>query len=400
MDYAEIKPDHIIYNLNFLPNLVFEVTEGCNLCCEYCAFSDLYTKSSGRSGKKMDFHTAKTTLDYLFQLWDDDVLRQTPLRLNIGFYGGEPLLNVPLIQQIIDYVERYKSRINRHITYSMTTNGILLPKHLSFLVKYGFHLLISLDGDEIGDSYRVDAQGNPSFPTVYKNIQQIRKSYPVFFRDCVSFNAVLNNRNDYEGIRRFCETEFGKKPQISPISLADLNEDKKEKFRQIAHPGIPDTSCIPLDVSPYFSSFLRDFQNKSGNYFGDFNDLLFDRSIKSVFPTGTCLPFAKKMFISARGKVLPCERIHHDFAFGLVTDKGVSLDYELIAKLHNRSRTKYLEQCSLCQHNRSCTICVYQKHEKACSSFNPADDTPIRFSLVKHSLPEAMALFYSHTSQA
>lgn len=41
----------------------------------------------------------------------------------------------------------------------MTTNAILLDRYMDFLAENEFRLLISLDGDEKGQSYRVDTKG-------------------------------------------------------------------------------------------------------------------------------------------------------------------------------------------------------------------------------------------------
>ncbi len=79
----------------------------------------------------------------------------------------------------------------------------------------------------------------------------------------------------------------------------------------------------------------------SGNVFKSYNDLLFGVEKKKWIPTGTCLPFEKKMFVTVNGKILPCERISHDYALGKVTDTGVILDIEQIADTYNKWYKKY-----------------------------------------------------------
>lgn len=37
-----IEAESIKYNLQNLPQLVFEVTDACNLRCEYCGYASLY----------------------------------------------------------------------------------------------------------------------------------------------------------------------------------------------------------------------------------------------------------------------------------------------------------------------------------------------------------------------
>ena len=53
----------------------------------------------------------------------------------------------------------------------MTTNAMLLDRYLDYLVEKGFHLLVSLDGDKDGDSYRVDKSGNSSVERVMRTVK-------------------------------------------------------------------------------------------------------------------------------------------------------------------------------------------------------------------------------------
>lgn len=108
---------------------MFEVTEGCNLRCAYCGFSDLYTPQEGRSSRNLPYSFAESLLSYLFLMWEDERVRELPISTAISFYGGEPLLNFPLIESIIAFVERKKKSTNRAFTYSLTTNATLLPDY-------------------------------------------------------------------------------------------------------------------------------------------------------------------------------------------------------------------------------------------------------------------------------
>lgn len=82
----------------------------------------------------------------------------------------------------------------------MTTNAMLLDKYMDFLQEKEFRLLISLDGNEEGQGYRVDTRGNNSFPRVFHNIKLLQETYPEYFEKHVRFNAVLHNKNSVESI--------------------------------------------------------------------------------------------------------------------------------------------------------------------------------------------------------
>ena len=40
--FRKISPMEIEYNLMNLKQLIFEVTDACNLRCKYCGYADLY----------------------------------------------------------------------------------------------------------------------------------------------------------------------------------------------------------------------------------------------------------------------------------------------------------------------------------------------------------------------
>ena len=96
----------------------------------------------------------------------------------VSFYGGEPLLNINLIKSVVELFEHLECK--RRFVFSMTTNGILLKKHIKYLINKDFHLIISLDGNRKSNSYRIDKYGNESFENVYNVAKFIYKEYPNF----------------------------------------------------------------------------------------------------------------------------------------------------------------------------------------------------------------------------
>lgn len=103
--FCKIKKEDIEFNLLNLPQLVFEVTDACNLRCKYCAYADLYEGYDKRMNQNLSFHKAKLIIDYLSGIWSRYKCEDVVTPINIGFYGGEPLLNFQLISSIIDYLE-------------------------------------------------------------------------------------------------------------------------------------------------------------------------------------------------------------------------------------------------------------------------------------------------------
>lgn len=369
--FCKIKKEDIEFNLLNLPQLVFEVTDACNLRCKYCAYADLYEGYDKRMNQNLSFHKAKLIIDYLSGIWSRYKCEDVVTPINIGFYGGEPLLNFQLISSIIDYLESLDFVEKKYI-YSMTTNAMLLDKYMDYLVKKKFRLLISLDGNKEEQGYRVDISGRNSFDRVYKNICLLREKYPEYFRQMVKFNSVLHSKNDVESIYGFIESEFNKIPSISSVSNLHVRKDKINDFERI-YRNYAESIGNVVDCE-YFqdkifianpkTNMLLDYIYKySGNVFYNYNHLLVRNEMCSLKPTGTCVPFSKKMYITVTGKVLQCERIGHDFLLGYITDTGVNLHLEQIANLYNKSVFKFVNQCRTCANMKNCSHCVFQMND-------------------------------------
>lgn len=363
-----IKEKDILFNLKHLPQIIFEVTDACNLRCKYCGYADLYEGYDKREDLRFPFIRAKKVIDYFHSLWKNNYVEGAISPFTISFYGGEPLLNVPFIRQVIEYIEGLPP-VGKSFNYSMTTNAMLLDKYIDFLAEKKFHVLISLDGDEEGHSYRMDAHGKNSFQRVFKNINLLREKYPEYFEQYVMFNAVLHNRNSVERTYRFIKDTFGKVPSIAPLNNSGIRPDKIEEFNRTYRNYYESlnqaNNCEKLKAemfikTPEINSVLSYLYYQSGNVFFNHNGLLLNKKNIRQLPTGTCTPFSKKMFITVKGRILQCEKINHEFSLGQVTDEGVELDFETIAKQHNDYVFRYAKQCEKCGNRTACMQCVYQ----------------------------------------
>jgi uncharacterized protein len=365
--FAEITSDVVRYNLMNLKQLVFEVTDACNLKCRYCGYSDLYEGYDARENKYLMFEKAKALIDYLVNLWKECTCTSFIQPLTVSFYGGEPLMNVALIKEIISYLETI--RINKKYTYAMTTNAMLLDKYMDYLVDKQFRLLISLDGDEQGHSYRVDHSGKNSFGRVIRNVKLLQSKYPDYFCQFVHFNSVLHNRNSVDQIFHFIKEKFSKEPSISGLCDSGIRKDKVEEFwntYQNIESSIkkaPNCEAFETELfikNPKTASLLSYIHKQTGNVYNNYIDLYVDKNKFARFPTGTCIPFLRKLFVTVNGKLLNCERIDHKFVMGFVSDNEIELDFEKIAVQHNDYVSRYRRQCRVCAIRKGCSQCVYQ----------------------------------------
>jgi uncharacterized protein len=104
------------------------LSEGCNLDCSYCGVDKRSTKTID-----VDLFLAE-----LHEMQSQDPL--TPIK--IDFFGGEPLMQLPMIKQIIDATQS-----DPLISYGMPTNGLLLtPDTVKYLVDNRVQVSLSFDG--------------------------------------------------------------------------------------------------------------------------------------------------------------------------------------------------------------------------------------------------------------
>ena len=255
----------------------------------------------------------------------------------------------------------------------MTTNGLLLDKHMDFLASNDFRLLISLDGNKFNNSYRVSKSGQSSYDCVIYNIDKLKSSYPEYFNKKVSFNAVLHNRNSVSEIFNFFKNRYNKLPQIGALNTSGIKPEMQKEFLKM-YQDVTDSlfksenygeieSEMFLAGPTYHSATVFLMQHSEFSY-KNYYELIYGNSKnKPVCPTGTCVPFSKKVFITANGKILPCERIGHQFALGEISDSSVNIDFEHIAQKYNHYFAKLDSQCSQCYISKSCIQCIFSLHD-------------------------------------
>lgn len=111
------------------------MTDLCNLRCKYCGYGDFYNTHEKRENNFLNFSDAKALIDYLYNIWGHYSGTTFPRKIMFGFYGGEPLLNMNLIKQIIEYIDSLPKIKNTYFIYNMTTNALLLDKYMNFIVE-------------------------------------------------------------------------------------------------------------------------------------------------------------------------------------------------------------------------------------------------------------------------
>ena len=159
-------------------HLELMVTHGCNMACRYCYGGDesespggpRYLYGSASAG--MDFETALRGVDFLFET------SGSRKELSVIFFGGEPLLEFPLIEKIVPYVRDKEQATGKKADLSLSTNGLLLDeKKVDFLVRNRIGCQVSIDGPaRIHDRNRLLADGSGSYEAVMAGVRHLLRA--------------------------------------------------------------------------------------------------------------------------------------------------------------------------------------------------------------------------------
>ena len=181
--------DQIVYEKRFMYyrkafettnlGLVIAPTRGCNFSCPYC-YED----------KKPSISMSLETETNLIKF----IQKHTKVtRLNITWYGGEPLLKFDSIERILfDIANHTRKTLGLH---SMTTNGYLLDEEKSiFFQKYPMSSVqITIDGSkETHDKRRMLIPNIPTYDKIIENIDRFNFYNPDTY---VTIRTNLDNSN-------------------------------------------------------------------------------------------------------------------------------------------------------------------------------------------------------------
>jgi uncharacterized protein len=192
-----------------LRELVLWVTADCNLRCRYCY------ANGGDDVKHMDWQVAKQALDLMLNQSDS---------FKIQFAGGEPLLNLELIEQVVHYT----NSLNIH--YQLQTNATLIDTNIArSLKRLGIAVGVSLDGlPAINDSLRPFPDGQGSTVATIVGVENLRAE------DIgVGLTCVLSAEN-VAGLPRLVElaSYLGNVEGIAFDLLRPIGRAKKGEVRQ------------------------------------------------------------------------------------------------------------------------------------------------------------------------
>jgi uncharacterized protein len=152
---------------HFLASLA--LTYRCNLQCAYC-----YVDAAPSRQERMEWDSARTILDL--------VLKEPFESVTIELTGGEPLLEIDLIERIVEYASERANRLGKDIDFCVQTNGTLLQGDILRRVeRMGLAVGTSLDGTApTNDRTRVFSGDTGAFEAVTGNLRKLmQRDFPL-----------------------------------------------------------------------------------------------------------------------------------------------------------------------------------------------------------------------------
>lgn len=120
LDNLNIKETDKGWQTGIAKSITFIVTKDCQLACKYCYLVGKNEK------ERMSWETAKAAIDYILDHERDEVFNTESVIFD--FIGGEPFLEIELIDRICDYLKVEMFRRGHHwfnsYRFSFSTNGI------------------------------------------------------------------------------------------------------------------------------------------------------------------------------------------------------------------------------------------------------------------------------------
>jgi uncharacterized protein len=277
-----------------LQTIVLNVTNQCNLSCQYCyEFGEDKVATPEGKPKFMEWETAKSSVEYLFA---ESQGRKT---IHITFFGGETLMNFPLLKRVVEYSRARAEELQVKLDFSLTTNATLLtPAIIEYLAENAIGVTVSMDGPkEMQDKFRVFPNGRGSYDIIKPKVQNLlakHKTRPIAARVTMTSGA-MDVRKIYQHLKHelgFYEVGF------APVTTAP------NRLYSINEPGM---DSVLEQFSELADEYLEFALRGEHHGFSNVSDTLSElhQGINKSLPCGAGLGMVG---VGPSGDIAPCHR--------------------------------------------------------------------------------------------
>jgi uncharacterized protein len=342
-----------------LNTMVLNVTNQCNLACTYCyeyGEDKIVDTEHGKQSKFMSESTARESVEFLLKESGSGPLA------HLTFFGGETLLNFPVLQSTIAYARQRAAQVGKEIDFSLTTNATLLrPEIIEFLAENNVGVTISIDGPrELQNKFRVFHNGAGSYDVVAPKIKELlrrHRSKPIGARvtltsDTLDITTIYRHLTEEMGFWEVGFAPVTTSPQ-QQYAIGEHGFDRMlAQFRALAH------------------EFLDHVASNRHHGFSNVKDTLEEihKGVSKAYPCGAGLGL---LGVSTDGDVSLCHRFAGSDAhkFGTVRD-GIDRDTQraFLEQHHVADKT----DCQQCWARPLCSGgCYHEAHVRYGTTTRP-----------------------------
>ena len=292
-----------------IKSMCLNIAHDCNLRCEYCfaAKGDF-----GHGRMLMPFEVGKAAIDFL--------IRHSGGRhnLELDFFGGEPLMNFPVVRQVVEYARSIEKQHNKNFRFTITTNGLLLDdEKIEFINREMSNVVLSLDGrKKINDLLRVRVDGSGSYDAIVPKYQKL-----------------VAGRGDKDYYVRGTFTKHNLDFTEDVLHMNDLGFDQLSIEPVVSDPKLP-YSVTEEDLPRVFEEYERLAKilierKKNGTGFNFFHFMVdLNQGPCAIKRLRGCSCGNEYVAVTPEGDIYPCHQFVGDESFKMGSVLDDTLDQE------------------------------------------------------------------------
>jgi uncharacterized protein len=298
---------------DYIKAVCLNITHDCNLRCKYC-FADEGKYHGAR--KIMSPETGKEAIDFV-------IAHSGPRRnIEIDLFGGEPLIAVKEIKEIIAYAREQEKIHNKVVRFTMTTNGTLLNEEImEFMDKEMGNIVLSIDGRKsVNDNVRTKVDGSGTYETILPKIVDMVKKRDKSKSYYVRGTFTRDNLDFYNDVKHLADLGF-KEISVEPVVLA--NE----------HPLSLRSEDLPTIFENYDKLYNDMYDRyKKGNDFKFYHFNIDLQGGPCVYKRiSGCGAGHEYIAITPEGDIYPCHQFvgNNDFKMGSIYDEDEKINWKI-----------------------------------------------------------------------
>ena len=319
--------------------MIKPASSSCNLRCRYCFYHDVSSLRHDPSRGRMSYELLENILRKMFDFSKGQLV-------SLSFQGGEPLLaGKDFFRKASELIKKYNV-YNSPIQIGIQTNGTLIDEEWCEIFHDNRFLVgLSLDGDKIANSNRIDANGEEVFDRVLNAAKMLQDANVTFNILSVLTKGVANRIDE---IYNFYKSNGLKNLQFIPC-LKPLDGTVTEDFYLTS-------KDYENFLTKGFYLYTQDYIK--GNYisirqFDNFVHLAHFKRAEQCGMNGHC---THQYVIEADGEVFPCDFYCLDeYSLGFIQNQNFEdLEKNPVAINFIKESCSVEEKCKSCNFYALC----------------------------------------------